>query len=75
VLVNDRPVAPPYLPSEDFTSVWVSARFRVPAEQLCVGRNTVTLRAGKLFPAFQQLGYTWDDFQVRGVALHKLDGH
>lgn len=69
VLVNDQPVQPPYLSPEDFTSVWVSAQFEVPADILRVGRNTVTLRAGKMFPAFQQRGYTWDDFQVRNVVL------
>lgn len=71
VLVNDQPVAPAYLPTEDFTSAWVTAQFQVAGEQLHVGRNTVTLRDGKLFPAFQQLGYTWDDFQARNVVLLK----
>jgi hypothetical protein len=74
VLVNDQPVDPPYLPTEDFTSIWVSAQFQVPANVLRVGRNTVTLRDGKLFPAFQQLGYTWDDFQVRNVILKRPEG-
>lgn len=69
VLVNDRPVEPPYLPTEDFTSIWVTAQFHVPAQVLRVGRNTVTLRIGKLFPAFQQSGFTWDDLQVRNVVV------
>src|SRR5574341_144783 len=69
VLVNDRPVEPPYLPTEDFTSIWVTAQFQVPAQVLRVGRNTVTLRIGKLFPAFQQSGFTWDDLQVRNVVV------
>jgi hypothetical protein len=71
VLVNDLPVKPPYLPTEDFSSMWTQATFLIPAEHLRVGRNTVTLHAGKLFPAFQQLGYTWDDFQVRQVIVWK----
>ncbi len=69
VLVNDQPVEPPNLPTEDFTSIWVTAQFQVPAQVLRVGRNTVTLRIGKLFPAFQQFGFTWDDLQVRNVVL------
>ena len=75
VLVNDQPVAPPYLPTEDFTSIWVSAQFQVPRNALHIGRNTVTLLDGKLFPAFQQLGYTWDDFQVRNVVIRKPEGY
>ncbi|MCL4395912.1 MAG: hypothetical protein M1482_14095, partial [Chloroflexi bacterium] len=69
VLVNGDPVEPPFLPSEDFTSVWVSAAFRVPPHLLRVGRNDISLDDGKAFPAFQQPGYTWDDFQVRNVLL------
>jgi hypothetical protein len=69
VWVNDRPVTPPYLPTEDFSTMWTQAEFLVPIEYLRVGRNTITLRAGKLFPAFQHLGYTWDDFQVRQVIV------
>ncbi len=74
VLINDQPVNPPYLPTEDFTSIWVTAQFAVSPQLLRVGHNTVTLRDGKLFPAFQQLGYTWDDFQVRAVAIRKPEG-
>ena len=74
ILVNDQPVDPPYLPTEDFTSIWVSAQFQVSPNALRVGRNTVTLLDGKLFPAFQQLGYTWDDFQVRNVVIRKPEG-
>ncbi len=70
VLINDQPVNPPYLPTEDFTSIWVTAQFAVSPQLLRTGHNTVTLLDGKLFPAFQQLGYTWDDFQVRNVVLH-----
>lgn len=70
VLVNDQPVNPPYLPTEDFTGVWVTAQFEVPVRLLHVGRNTVTVRAGDTIPAFQQLG-SWDDFQMRSVVLHK----
>ncbi len=74
VLVNDQPVNPPYLPTEDFTNIWVSAQFQVPAANLRIGRNTVTVRDGKLFPAFQLLGYTWDDFQLRSVIIRKPAG-
>lgn len=69
VFVNDAPVLTPYLAPEDFTSIWVTSRFDVAQSQLRVGRNTVTLRVGKLFPAFQQLGFTWDDLQIRNVVL------
>jgi putative glycosyl hydrolase len=69
VLVNDQPTPPAYLPTEDFTSIWVTAQFRVPPSILREGRNVLTLHDGKLFPAFQQLGFTWDDFQVRNVIL------
>jgi hypothetical protein len=69
VLVNDQPTRPAYLPTEDFTAIWATAQFQVPASVLHVGRNLVTLRDGRLFPAFQQLGFTWDDFQVRDVIL------
>ena len=74
VLVNDQPVDPPYLPTEDFTSIWVSAQFQVSPNALRVGLNRVTLVDGKLFPAFQQLGYTWDDFQVRNVMMKRPEG-
>lgn len=74
VLVNDQAVSPSFLPAEDFTSIWVSAQFQVSTDRLRVGRNTVTVRDGKLFPAFQQLGYTWDDFQMRNVVLGKISG-
>ncbi len=70
VLVNDQTVAPSYLPTEDFTSIWVTAQFQVPARTLRVGLNSVRLLDGKSFPAFQQSGFTWDDFQVRNVVLH-----
>jgi polysaccharide biosynthesis protein PslG len=70
ILVNDQVVDPPYLPTEDFTSIWVTSRFDIPERQLRVGRNTLTVRIGKLFPAFQQSGFTWDDIQVRNVVLH-----
>jgi hypothetical protein len=70
VLVNDQPVTPADLPTEDFSSIWVTAQFQVPAATLRVGRNTASLLDGKLFPAFQQSGFTWDDFQVRNVVVH-----
>ncbi len=69
VLINDQLTRPAFLPVEDFTSVWASAQFEVPASALHVGHNTVTLRDGKAIPAFQEPGYTWDDFQVRNVIL------
>lgn len=69
VLVNDHPIIPPYLPVEDFSTMWTQAEFLIPPDRLRVGRNTITLHAGKLFPAFQHLGYTWDDFQVRQVIV------
>lgn len=70
VAVNGRPVSPAYLPAEDdFTSVWISAQFEVPPTLLAEGRNVVRVHDGKLFPAFQQLGFTWDDFQFRNVIL------
>lgn len=72
VLFNDQPVDPPFLPTEDFTSVWVTAQFQVPVRLLRIGHNTITLRAGNTIPAFQQLG-SWDDLQVRNVVLHKPD--
>lgn len=70
LLVNDQPVNPPYLPTEDFTSVWVTAQFGVPVRLLHAGHNTVTVSAGDAIPAFQQLG-SWDDLQLRFVVLHK----
>lgn len=69
VLVNNQPTSPAYLPTEDFTGIWVTAPFHVPGPSLHAGRNVVTLLDGRLFPAFQQLGFTWDDFQVRNVIL------
>ncbi len=73
VLVNDQPVEPAYLPTEDFTSIWVTSRMAVSSRQLRAGRNTVTVRTGKLFPAFQQSGFTWDDIQLRNVVLYPFD--
>lgn len=70
VLMNDQPINPPYLPTEDFTSVWVTAQRQVPSSLLRVGHNMVTLRAANTLPAFQQLG-SWDDLQLRNVILHK----
>jgi hypothetical protein len=69
VVVNGQPALPAYLPTEDFTSIWVTARFQVPGSILHVGGNVVTLRDGKLFPAFQQLGFTWNDVQLRNVTV------
>lgn len=72
VLVNERPVEPPSLPVGDFTGIWVTARFAVPRALLREGMNTVTVRAGKLVPALQQYGFTWDDFQLRNVRLRRV---
>lgn len=69
VSVNGHPTKPAYLPVEDFTSVWVTARFQVLPSALHVGHNVVSLVDGKAFPSFQQLGFTWDDMQVRNVIL------
>jgi hypothetical protein len=69
IWVNDVPLQPAYLPVEDFTSKWVTARFAVPPNTLRVGYNALALRDGKLLPAFQQLGFTWDEFQFRNVQL------
>ncbi len=69
VWVNDVPLTPAFLPVEDFTGKWVSAQFKIPAGALRVGYNAVAVRNGKLFPAFQQVGFTWDDFQMRNVRL------
>lgn len=70
VTVNGEEVPPYYLPAaDDFTSVWTTAQFQVPASMLVVGRNQVAVHDGKLYPAFQQLGFTWDDFQFRNVML------
>lgn len=69
VWVNDVPVAPEFLPVTDFTSKWVTAQFEVAPGALRAGYNAVSLRLGKLLPAFQQPGFTWDDFQFRNVQL------
>lgn len=73
VMVNDRVTQPAFLPSEDFTGRWVTAQFEVAPDTLHVGKNVVTIRAGKLFPASQQSGFTWDDFQFRNVVLFPPD--
>jgi hypothetical protein len=69
IWVNDVPLAPPFLPVEDFTSMWVTAQFKIPASALRVGANAVAIRDGKLLPPFQQLGFTWDEFQFRNVRV------
>jgi hypothetical protein len=69
VTVNDQSTLPAYLPTGDFTSIWSTARFQVPPILLRQGLNTIDIRDGKVFPSFQQLGFTWDDFQVRNVIL------
>lgn len=69
VIVNERVTQPAFLPTEDFTGRWVTAQFKVSPETLRTGKNVVTIRAGKLFPASQQSGFTWDDFQFRNVVL------
>jgi hypothetical protein len=70
VLVEDQPVNPPFLPTEDLTSIWVTVQFEVPARLLHAGHNTVTVLAGDAIPALHQLG-SWDDFHLRNVMLHK----
>jgi hypothetical protein len=72
LFVNGQPIVPPTLAPEDFTSIWVTSRFDITAIQLAAGRNTVTIRVGKLFAAFQQFGFTWDDIQIRNVALRAV---
>jgi hypothetical protein len=69
VTVNGQFTSPGYLPTQDFTSVWATARFQVSPDALREGFNFVSVRDGKVFPAFQQLGFTWDDFQLRNVTL------
>lgn len=69
VSVNDKPTFPAYLPAQDFTSIWVTARFQIPQTSLREGLNLITIQDGKVFPAFQQTGFTWDDFQFRNVIL------
>lgn len=69
IWVNDVPLSPAFLPAEDFTSKWVTAQFEVPASALRVGYNAVSIRNGKLLPAFQQSGFTWDEFQFRNVRI------
>lgn len=69
IQVNDIPLAPVFLPAEDFTSKWVTAQFKIPAHTLRVGYNAISLENGKLLPAFQQSGFTWDDFQFRNVRV------
>ncbi len=69
VWVNDVPVAPPFLPVEDFTSKWVTAQFTIPAKALRVGSNAVAIQDGKLVPALQQSGFTWDEVQVRNMRV------
>jgi polysaccharide biosynthesis protein PslG len=73
VLVNDQAVDPPYLPTEDFTSIWVTAQFRVSLRLLHAGHNTVAVLAGDAIPALQQPG-SWDDLQLRDLVLHKPGG-
>ncbi|MBI4671385.1 MAG: hypothetical protein HY741_06910 [Chloroflexi bacterium] len=69
IWVNDVPLSPAFLPAEDFTSKWVTAQFKIPANALRVGYNAVSIRDGKLLPAFQQSGFTWDEFQFRNVRV------
>lgn len=69
VWVNDVPLTPPFLPAENFTSQWVTAQFRIPPGTLRVGYNAVSLHNGKLLPALQQHGFTWDEFQFRHVMV------
>lgn len=69
IQVNDFPLDPAFLPAEDFTSRWVTAQFHIPAKALRAGYNKVSIRNGKLMPAFQQNGFTWDDFQFRNVRV------
>lgn len=69
VSVNDLPPSPAFLPTEDFTGRWVTAQFQIPGDALSVGYNKISIRDGKLMPAFQQKGFTWDDFQFRNVRI------
>ena len=71
VLVNGQPVDPPFLPAEDFTSIWVSAAFQVSRNTLHVGANTVTVLDAKLFPSAQSPGFVWDNLQIRNVVLRQ----
>lgn len=69
IQVNDVPLEPAFLPVEDFTSKWVTAQFMIPPNTLHSGYNTISILDGKLLPAFQQAGFTWDEFQFRNVQV------
>ena len=73
VWVNDVPLAPFFLPVEDFTSKWVTAEFTIPPGTLRQGYNAVSIHNGKLVPALQQPGFTWDEFQFRNVRVVRDD--
>ncbi|MFQ6014013.1 MAG: hypothetical protein ACE5NP_01045 [Anaerolineae bacterium] len=70
VLLNDEPLEPAYLPTEDYSTSWVTVPFVVPAARLRPGLNTLTLTIGKRIPPFQTpAALTWDDLQVRNILL------
>lgn len=69
IALNDTPLSPQFLPVEDFTSRWVTAQFDIPPNTLRAGYNAVSIHNGKLVPALQQSGFTWDEFQFRNVRV------
>lgn len=61
----------PDLPVEDYSRTWVAFSWEVPSSYLRPGLNRLRLVLGRELPDYQQLGYTWDDLQLRNVFLQE----
>ncbi|MCZ7573354.1 MAG: hypothetical protein M5U01_32785 [Ardenticatenaceae bacterium] len=74
VRLNGRRLNLRPLPTDDFTSQWLTLTLPVPCDQLRSGYNEVEVRISHLLPAYQQKRYVWDDLLIRNVRLHPAEG-
>lgn len=70
LMVNGRPLEPPYFPVEDYSRSWFSLGYQVPADYLQVDLNEVTVVVGKAIPARHHPG-TYEDLQFRDIVLER----
>ncbi len=70
LMVNGRPLEPPYFPVEDYSRSWFSLAYQVPADYLQVDLNEVTVVVGKAIPARHHPG-TYEDLQFRDIVLER----
>lgn len=70
VWLNGRPLSPP-LPTDDFSSTWVSVKWEVPPAWLRPGANQLAITIGQTLPLLQDVRFSWDDVQVKDIVLYR----